>query len=247
VGLAAVLLVTMGSHRQRVAAGLLAGMGAAAAALALGAVMLGVDVFLSRYLIASLVPLIAAVAVGLTGTSARWVGVAAVAAVGAVSLTAVVAVARDPDLQRADWAGVADVFVAEVTDSADATDAADGDGARILVVDAYGNLAGPLLHYLDHEARSLDGDQTVRADRIDVVVAEPVTKPCNWFVGRACALVFLGAPLPEPLASEFTLVERVDLGPLAVARYQAPHAVPITPEALVGPDRVAGTLVLAAD
>jgi hypothetical protein len=60
-------------------------------------------------------------------------------------------------------------------------------------------------------------------------------------------LVFLGAPLPEPLASEFTLVERVDLGPLAVARYQAPHAVPITPEALVGPDRVAGTLVLAAD
>jgi hypothetical protein len=145
-----------------------------------------------------------------------------------------VAVARDPDLQRADWAGVADAF-------------AEGGEDRVLVVDLYGTLASPLLHYLDDEAEPLAAGENVRIERIDLVTAEPVSSPCNWFVGRACALVFLGAPPPEPLASEFRLVERVKVGPLAVARYRASRPVPVTPEALVGRDRVAGALVLAAD
>ena len=232
VALAAVLLATVASRRQRLAALLVAGLGFAAVAMALAAVVLGVDVFLSRYVIASLVPLIAAAAIGVAGHGSRWVGVAGVALLCAVSLTAVVAVARDPQLQRSNWADVADAFTSGT-----------GEG-RVLVVDAYSNLAGPLLHYLDDEARPLRPGETVRADRIDVVMPAPVTAPCNWFVGRGCALIFLGSPLPEPVARQFSPAERVDLGSLVVTRYRAPDPVPVSSEALLGP-RVAGGLVLA--
>ncbi|MGH9288852.1 MAG: hypothetical protein ACRD0V_11300 [Acidimicrobiales bacterium] len=58
----------------------------------------------------------------------------------------------------------------------------------------------------------------MRIDRIDLVMPASVSTPCHWFVGRGCALIFLGAPLPEPLASEFSLAERIDLGSLAVVR-----------------------------
>lgn len=232
VVLAIVLLATVADRRQRLAALLVAGVGVAAIVMALAVVAIGEDVFLSRYLIASLAPLIAGVAIGLAGPGSRWVGVAGVTLLCAVSLTAVVAVARDPELQRSNWADVAEEF------------ASGTDGGRVLVVDAHGNLAGPLHHYLEDEARPLGPGETVRVDRIDVVMPAPVTAPCNWFVGRGCALIFLGSPLPGPVAQQFSPTEHVDLGSLAVTRYQAPEPVPVSAEALLGP-RVAGGLVLA--
>jgi Dolichyl-phosphate-mannose-protein mannosyltransferase len=234
VVLAGVLLATVATGRQRLAALLVAGVGSAAIVMALAAVVVGVDVFLSRYVIASLVPLIAGVAIGVAGPGSRWVGIAGVALLCAVSLTAVAAVARDPELQRSNWADVAEAF------------ASGADDGRVLVVDAYGNLAGPLLHYLGEEARPLGPGETVRADRIDVVMPAPVTAPCNWFVGRGCALLFLGSPLPGAVTPQFSPTERIDLGSLAVTRYESPEPVPVSPEALLGP-RVAGGLVLATD
>jgi uncharacterized membrane protein len=124
VVLAAVLLATLATRRQRLAALLVAGVGVAAGVMALAIVVVGADVFLSRYVIASLVPLIVGVAIGVAGPGSRWVGAAGVALLCAVSLTAVIAVARDPELHRSNWADVAEAF---------------GDGAddgRVLVVDA---------------------------------------------------------------------------------------------------------------
>jgi hypothetical protein len=234
VVLAAVLVATLATRRQRLAAALVAGVGVAAVVMALAAVVVGVDVFLSRYIIASLVPLIVGVAIGVAGPGSRWVGAAGVGLLCAVSLTAVVAVARDPQLQRSNWADVAAAF---------------GDGAddgRVLVIDAHGNLAGPLLHYLEDEARPLGPGETVRADRIEVVMPAPATAPCNLFVGRGCALIFLGSALPGPVTQQFSVTERIDLGSLAVTRYESPEPVPVGPESLLGP-RVAGGLVLATD
>ena len=106
--------------------------------------------------------------------------------------------------------------------------------------------SGPLLHYLEDEARPLGPGESVRADRIDVVMPAAATAPCNWFVGRGCALIFLGSPLPGPVTQQFSATERIDLGSLAVTRYESPEPVPVSPESLLGP-RVAGGLVLATD
>jgi hypothetical protein len=114
------------------------------------------------------------------------------------------------------------------------------------VADHRGHLAGPLLHYLEEDARPLGPGETARADRIDVVMPAPATAPCNWFVGRGCALLFLGSPLPGAVTQQFSPTERIDLGSLAVTHYESPEPVPVSPEALLGP-RVAGGLVLATD
>jgi ABC-type uncharacterized transport system permease subunit len=66
-----VLVATLATRRQRLAAALVAGVGVAAVVMALAAVVVGVDVFLSRYIIASLVPLIVGVAIGVAGPGSR--------------------------------------------------------------------------------------------------------------------------------------------------------------------------------
>jgi hypothetical protein len=54
------------------------------------------------------------------------------------------------------------------------------------------------------------------------------------------------SPLPGPVTQQFSVTERIDLGSLAVTRYESPEPVPLGPESLLGP-RVAGGLVLATD
>lgn len=220
--LAAVLLVVRASRDERTAAGMVAGIGGIAVVLPLVATAVGVDVVLSRYLIASLLPLTVAVAVGLTlpPARARVVGLAGVAVLGALSLVAVVAVAREPDLQRAEWRHVADVV-------------GTGEGDRVLVLSAHGGLGSPLHHYLG-QARRLDPGDTVTVEGVDVLVANPSDAPCNLLVGRACGLLFLGAPpSPQLTASGLALDEQVELDQFTVDRYRFPRPTRVTHADLV--------------
>ena len=152
----------------------------------------GVDAVLGRYLIASLVPLAVGVAMAARWRPgpAGWVGPAAIAVVAGVSLVAVVADARDEDLQRPDWRSVA------------WRSRSDGDGVegpRALVVNIYGNLAAPLPAYLRRPGRAAGRDSSRPRPSTSSWPCRPM--PCNFLVGRACSLVFLGAPPPEPLAA----------------------------------------------
>jgi hypothetical protein len=122
----------------------------------------------------------------------------------------------------------------------------DGDPRereRLLVVSLHGFLAQPLHGYLDGE-RVLGGDDSVTVEQIDVVVAKSTTEPCNLFVGLACALVFLGPPPPEPLASRLTLVDEVDLDQFVLQRFVADEPVTVSPADVVPAPNLTRSLVL---
>jgi mannosyltransferase len=233
VAFAVLLLIARGSRAERSAFALTAGIGGAAVLMPLLAVVVGIDVFLGRYLIAALVPLVVAVSICLAARRASWVGGVAVTVLCGVSLVVVVAVARDPELQKPDWGSVADVFET-------------GSRDRFLFLNLHGNLASPLLSYAK-DARPLDEGATAAVDEIDVLVAKPTTKPCNALVGRACALVFLGAPLPQPIASQFTLEGRYDLDQFTVERYRSRRPVRVTKSDLVPSGNLSGALALVSD
>jgi mannosyltransferase len=241
VGAAAGLVLAPRAERRAVA--LLVAVGLGSVALALAAAGVGVDAVVGRYLIAALVPLAVAFAVaagrpprGLVG----WAGPVAVIVVAGLSVVVVGADARDDELQRPDWRSVARAF--EGGDGAGP--GADDGGARALVVGRYGNLAGPLRSYVEG-ARVLEPGETALVEEVDVVVARPSDAPCNFLVGRACSLVFLGTPPPEPLGSALGPAERQDLGQFALDRYRPERPVEVSPEVVAaGPDAVALVLVL---
>jgi hypothetical protein len=243
-GLAAVVIgvaagLALASSAERRAAGALLAAGGGAVVLAIAAASLGVDAVIGRYLIASLVPLAAGVAVAAGRCRpgpVGWVGPAALAGLVVVSLVTVVADARDDDLQRPDWRSVAKAF---------AGDGAGVEGPRALVVDRYGNLAGPLTAYLD-AARVVRPGESAKVAAVDLVVARPSDAPCNFLVGRACSLVFLGSPPPEPLAGALGPAQRRGLGQFALDRYQPPGPVEVSPEA-VSPDAPSAVLILVLD
>ncbi|MDD9369889.1 MAG: hypothetical protein PV358_07245, partial [Acidimicrobiales bacterium] len=217
---------------RRVVAGLLA-LVAAAVVLPLLPALVGTDVFLGRYLLAAAVPLAVALAVLLVaapraGVGARVGGVALLVVVAAW-LVADVAVAADPRLQRADWRSVAEV-------------ADGGSPHRVLIVDSTGGQSSPLHRYLDG-ADVLGGDDAVLVDQIDVLVARPAGVPCNFLVGRACAFLFLGGPLPAPVASRFRLDERHELDQFVIERYRADAPIELARDDLVRPDRRGGAYV----
>jgi mannosyltransferase len=230
--LAAGLVITRGSRSERSAAALLVAVAGAAVVMPLATGLIGFDIFLSRYLMGALVPLLVAASIGFAARRAVWLGAAALAVLCAISLTLVVAVARDPDLQRPEWRSVADVSNEE-------------GGDRALVMNLYGYLGNPLLYYADG-ARPLGETETASVDEVDVVVAKGTTKPCNFLVGSSCGFIFLGAPLPEPLASQFALVERHELEQFTVNRYRASQPVPVTIAELVAPGNPADALVLVS-
>jgi mannosyltransferase len=230
LGLAALVLIARGDRAERSAAALTFGIGGAAIVMPFLAVVIGVDVFLGRYLIAAFAPLIIAVAICLGVRRASRAGGVLVAVLCVVSVVVIIAVARDPDLQKPDWRAVADVFQT-------------GNGDRLLLMNVHGNIGSPLLSYSD-DTRRLEEGESVSVDEIDVLVAEPTTKPCNYLVGRACALLFLGAPLPQPLASEFTLDATYDLDQFIVERYRSSRPIPVTTADLVASSDLPGALVL---
>jgi hypothetical protein len=222
VAVAAVLVATRTEAADRRVAVTLAAIGGAAVAAPLAIALVGTDAFVGRYLIAALIPLVLAVAVGLGASRPAAPGLVAAAALAVVSLVAVETVARDPELQRPDWRAVAA-----------AVDASPGP--RLVVVDVNGLQSSPLDHYLPGATRLGPTDE-VAVDGIDVLVVLPLDRPCNMLVGHACGMVYLGALTPGPGEPPFTHTERVELDQFALNRYDADEPVNVTAASLVGPD-----------
>jgi mannosyltransferase len=232
VALAAALVVAGGTADDRRAAGLLVALGAAAVAVPLLVSLAMTDVFLGRYLIAGLVPLIVAVAVGFgvrRHPALGLAGAAAAVALGVASVWTVGAVVDDPGLQRPDWRAVAAAT-------------AEGDGPSVLVLNVGSTMSSPLDRYLPG-SRRLGPDEEVRVARVDVLTGVPAHRPCNMLVGNPCGFVFLGAPLPPDLAPQFAEPEDVPLDQFAIRRYRADHPVPVTAAALLAPADPAGAAV----
>jgi hypothetical protein len=235
---AVVLVAARGDRGERRGALLAAGFGLVPVALAALAAVGGVDMIIARYLIVSLAAVIGAVAIGLgVRRVPRAVGLALAAVITAASVATIAADVGAPELQRAGWAAIADAHMDRDRDR---------EGEGLLVVNVHGFLAWPLQRYLDGD-RVLHTGETATVDRIDVVVAKPSTKPCNLFVGLACALVFLGAPPPQPLAERLRLDERIDLDQFVLERYVAADGEPLTvgPPDVVAPNDLGDSLVLA--
>ncbi len=244
-GLAAVVVGVAGGlalapPAERRAAGVLLAVGGGAVVLAILAALVGVDAVIGRYLIASLVPLAAGVAVAagrLRPGPLGWVGPAGLAALVVVSLVTVVADARDDDLQRPDWRSVADAFEAR---RRPADHRAARPGRRPL------RQPRRPAHRLPRRRPGPGPGESVEAAAVDVVAAQPSDAPCNFLVGRACSLVFLGSPPPEPLAGALGPAQRQDLGQFALDRYRPPGPVTVSAEA-VSPDAPGDVLVLVVD
>ena len=232
VAVAGLLLVGTAGPDARSAAALAATIGGAALVPPVVlAVVGGDDVVIGRYLIASLVPLLVAVAIGLA-SGPRAVALPAVAVVSAISLVVVAGVVRDADLQKPDWSAVA------------ATGA--GDGNRALVLNVHRVIASPLVDEVSGGS-ALEGDDRALVDEVAVVHSRPSTPPCNYLVGRACALIFLGAPLPDQTASQLELVERVELDQFVVERYRATDGpIAVSKADLVAPQDLADGLVVVS-
>lgn len=231
VAVAAVLLATRTDARDRRAGAVAAGIAAAGIAVPLAVSLAGTDVFLGRYVIGALVPLVLAVAIGLGASRPAGVGLAAAGVLTAASVVAIVAVARDPGLQRPDWQQVA---------------GAVDEGATVVVVDVNGGQSSPLERYLPG-AVPLGPDDAVAADRVDVLVGIPADEPCNMLVGRACGMVFLGADVSDTVRSAFTPAGRDELDQFALDHYRADEPVTLTGADLVAPGAGAGAVVWVVD
>jgi hypothetical protein len=231
-----VLVMAVGGARERRAAVLAGGVGVLSIVIALAATIVGVDVVLARYLIGSMIVLLAAVAVGLGADRApRGLGWAAVAVVCVVSLIVVGAGIRDPQRQRADWRAVAAAHETGGT-----------DGVRLIVLNLHGYLGLPLLRYVEG-ARIVDEDEAVLVDQIDLVVAKPSDPPCNLFVGLECPMSFLGVGPPQPLAQQVHLEERFELDQFYLDRYRSSGGpVEVTPADVVPADTLERSLVLVS-
>jgi hypothetical protein len=213
---------------------LIGGLGAGAFVLSMVGAVVGLDMIVSRYLVVTLVPMLIAVATGLGSSRApRWLGPVAVGVVSVLSIVAVASVARDPALQRAGWESVADAHQKE----------SGRQGSRLLVMNLHGFLGQPLFRYLDGEQILWPGE-TAQVDQIDVIVTKPTDEPCNLFVGLACSLIFLGAPLPGAPAASFRLDERIELDQFVVERYRSDQPVTLAAADVVPPAELADSLVV---
>jgi mannosyltransferase len=243
IGLAAAavavgLLLWRADRAEREVAGLLAALGAAVVGVAAGGVVVGVDGVLARYLIAGLVPLLAAIGVGLGGRRAGSIGLVAVAGFTAVSLYTIGSVATDPYLQKPDWAGIADVVETPLADAAN-----DDGGTRVLVLSRHGYQAQPLLDLVD-DSRKMKKPGAKDVVEIDVLWSKAFDRPCDFLVGRACGLLFIGAPLPQPVAADAVLVERVELDQFVIERYRTTEPLDLHTDDLVRPQDTTGMVYI---
>jgi mannosyltransferase len=99
------VLLTRGDARERHAALIMAVIGVTGIVAVMLLYVVGVDYFLTRYLLPFWLPLAIVVAIGLGARRAGTAGGIAVAALCAISLAMDVSVATQPRLQRDDWRG----------------------------------------------------------------------------------------------------------------------------------------------
>ena len=204
-------------------------------ALALAANVVGVDMVLERYLIVTLVLFVVAVAIALGTTRApRGAGLAGVAVLCAMSLASVVVSARDPDLQRADWARGGRCATRPAVRAA---------VIGLLVMNFHGYLGRPLQRYLDDE-RVVASDESVTVDQIDFLIAKPTDRPCDGFIGLECTMIFLGFGPTEAIAPDLHLSERIELDQFTIERYDTDGPLTVSVEDLVPPNDLRYSLVL---
>jgi 4-amino-4-deoxy-L-arabinose transferase-like glycosyltransferase len=104
---AAALALGWADGRERRALWLGGGAGVAALAVALVLALAGGDYYLSRYLLAALLPLALVPAVGMGARRSGRLGIGMAAVLCALSVFVVVSVDARPELQRDDWRGIA--------------------------------------------------------------------------------------------------------------------------------------------
>jgi hypothetical protein len=214
----------------------MAAVGVGSVVLPLATLVIGVDLFIGRYVIVAAVPLVVAVAL--------WLGESQVSALRAIALAVAVVwafgvahVDRTPAQQRPDWRGAAEAF----------TEPAPGGtgGARVLVLNT-GALAAPLEHYLPSRVVRMNETEAVTVDRIDVVTLLPSSAPCNLLIGSACGLIFLGGPVPDALDRRLVPTGRSPVAPMVVEHLRPADgsSIRVRKADLVEPWELAGSLVL---
>ena len=168
------LLATRAQPAERRPALLAGGLALAGFGLSLALVAAGVDVLITRNLIALLLPATILVAGGLAVRRARLMGLVVTAALCTIGISAAVGVADQRSLQRPDWRAVAHALGARP---------ATGPG-RAILIQHYRTLL-PLSLYLP-DLRLLH--ERARVRELDVVsVSSPREGLCWW--GAACNLI----------------------------------------------------------
>jgi hypothetical protein len=164
-------------------------------ALAVGGLMLnlllvaaGIDDLITRNVIALWLPAAIVVAAGFGARRAGALGICAAVVLCATGLAAAAGVARDRNLQRPDWRGVARVLGARP---------ADGPSGRVILVQHYRDLLPLSLYLPGLRFWRADDEQSVR--EFDVVsIAAPRERLCWW--GAACNLTPSEMQRAYPLA-----------------------------------------------
>ena len=206
------------------------GRDAVAALLPALTAAVGSDYFLDRNVIAALVPLTIAVAIGLGGVRARTLGSVAVVGVMAVSITTMVAVSRDRDLQRADWRAISAVIVRH-------------HGRQLVVMNRNRVLGSAMSRYLP-PTRELGSHAIVKTRDIVFIGLGSVPDRCAWWFGHACSIVYLSERPQVPLPHSFHLVGIDHVGRFTLARYRSASAARLGSRALVTPQDRAGSMIL---
>ena len=225
-----VLAVGANDRRTRHTTRVLLAIGVIAALLPALTAAVGSDYFLDRNVIAALVPLTIAVAIGLGGTRARVLGSVAVVGVMAVSITTTIAVSRDPDLQRADWRAVSAVISRQ-------------HGRQVVVMNTGRVLGSAMSRYLP-PTREIGGRTTVNTRDVVFIGVGSVPVQCAWWFGHACSIIYLSERPLVPLPVGFALVRSDHVGHFIVARYRSASAALLGPRMLVTPQDRAGSMVL---
>jgi 4-amino-4-deoxy-L-arabinose transferase-like glycosyltransferase len=227
VVVAVTIVVVRGTDRERRGAAVMAGIGLAGVGLPLLAGVVGADYFIGRNVIASLAPLLVAVAAGLGARRAGVPGIVAIVGAAALSLGVVVSVGTNLDLEKPNWRALGTAIDARALPGA------------VIVQDYLGT---PLLRYVRGSRLLRDGD-SFDGRRIDVVYHVPsFRRRCGRWSGRACEFFYFPR-FPEQVISRFTLTDKISVAGFLVNRYESGVPVRLSARELLG-DRLPGGLVV---
>ncbi len=207
-----VSVIVLGDARERSTALIMAVLGTVGFALALVASAAGVDYFLGRNLIVSLVPFAVIIAIGLGTSRVGWFGVVAAVLISVGWVAVVVEVGTSADLQKANWRAVGELVE-------------DGPRHRVVLVDGY--LGAPLLRYVE-DSRALRKRKLVNIRALDLVYRIPEPgRHCGRWSGLGCEAFFFPR-LPKSVERRFALVDRVEFDGFVVNRYESPTPVTVS-------------------
>jgi hypothetical protein len=208
VAVAVGIVVARASRRERVAAAIMAAVGAVAVLAPLAVTLIGVDYFIGHNVMTALIPFTLAVGVGLGTRRAGWLGAGAVVVLSLTCAGVVVNVSNNPALQKADWRSVARLLRSH-------------DPASVILVPS---LNTPITRYLTG-SRVIGQGELLRVREVDVISEVPApARRCGRFSGQACELLLFPF-FPKNLASQFVVHDKTMLDGFTVFRYQAERLV----------------------